>query len=339
MESLDQPSTAKAFDGETFRQLIKYSIDTFVLLDADGQQLFVSESCEKVHGYKPEELTGIQVIDVMLHPDDRDRVRAAFIEALRNGSSTVQYRHKKKPGGWVHLEAVASNQLANEHIRAVVINVRDITERKLAEERIQALLREKEMILREVHHRIKNNLNAVFGLLTIQSQVNAVPAACETLKEAAGRVRCMGLLYDRLYQSDDTNKASMREYLTALINDCVFIFSNGGLADLSVEIDDISMPAGKLSTIGLIMNELVTNSLKHAFEGRKDGKISVSAKAVEGRVMIEYCDNGNGFHAPANPETAGRFGLQLIEMLVKQLGAKLIVEKGRGTRYAIEFQA
>lgn len=123
---------------QRFAELLKNSFDTIVILDADGIQRYVSESAERVHGFTSRELTDISVIDEMIHPEDREHVVAAFNEIIENGEGGAQYRHKRKGGGWVHLEGRGTNQLHNPDIRGVVVNVRDITENKLAE---QALLK------------------------------------------------------------------------------------------------------------------------------------------------------------------------------------------------------
>lgn len=118
-----------------FSQLIKNSSDTFVILDEKGIQRYVSPSAERVHGYTPEELTDIPVIDQMIHPDDQEHVKAAFRNVVENGTGSAQYRHRRKSGGWVYLEAHGSSQLDNPDINGVIINVRDITEQKEAEEK------------------------------------------------------------------------------------------------------------------------------------------------------------------------------------------------------------
>lgn len=120
-----------------FSQLIQNSYDAIVILDAEGMQRYVSPSAERVHGYAPTELVDIPVIERMIHPDDQARVQAAFWQIIETGSGGAQYRHRKKSGGWVDLEAIGTNQLSNPDIRGVVVNVRDITERKLAEDQLR----------------------------------------------------------------------------------------------------------------------------------------------------------------------------------------------------------
>lgn len=120
-----------------FSGLIRNSFDTVVILDRDGIQRYVSDAAERVHGYSPAELVDIPVIDVMIHPDDQEKVRAAFLQIIETGAGGTQYRHRRKSGGWVYLEARGTNQLDNPDILGVVVNVRDITERRRAEEELQ----------------------------------------------------------------------------------------------------------------------------------------------------------------------------------------------------------
>ncbi len=119
-----------------FEQLIQNSFDAIVILDDQGIQRYVSPSVEQVHGYTPDELTNIAVIEQMIHPDDQQRVLSAFQQVINAEEGGVEYRHKRKAGGWVYLEARAKNQLSNPDINGIVVNVRDITERKLAEEKL-----------------------------------------------------------------------------------------------------------------------------------------------------------------------------------------------------------
>ncbi|MBW8334501.1 MAG: PAS domain-containing sensor histidine kinase [Prolixibacteraceae bacterium] len=127
-----------------FRQLIANSFDMFVLIDSNGIQHFVSDSCEKILGYRPEELINIPVIENMIHPDDQEKIIGTFKNAVLIGYGRAQYRHRHKNGGWVHLEAYGTNQINNPGINSIVLNVRDITEQKLAEEE----LKEREEIFR-----------------------------------------------------------------------------------------------------------------------------------------------------------------------------------------------
>ncbi len=215
----------------------------------------------------------------------------------------------------------------------------DVTERKKAEERIRTLLEEKELLLRETHHRVKNNLGVIQSLLNLQSNDQEEGPAREILADAAGRVHSMAVLYDRLYQSDIHHELSLKKYLPPLIKEIIGVFHAPGPVKTDLRIDDIVLNAGKLSPIGIIINELITNSMKHAFHDSRGGRITVRASKKSDDMVITYADSGPGLHEAISFENSPTFGLQLVRLLVAQLGGTITVEKEKGTKYVITFSA
>ncbi|MBA4419408.1 MAG: hypothetical protein C0392_16110, partial [Syntrophus sp. (in: bacteria)] len=141
----------------------------------------------------------------------------------------------------------------------------DITDRKKAEDKVKSLLAEKELLLKEVHHRIKNNMNVIISLLSLQASALKDPAAIAALTDSGSRVRSMMVLYDKLYRSTDFREISTKGYLTSLINEIIANFSNQGMVTIETQIDDLILDAKTLSPVGMIVNELLTNIMKHAF--------------------------------------------------------------------------
>lgn len=214
----------------------------------------------------------------------------------------------------------------------------EITERKFAEEKIKKLFDEKELILREVNHRIKNNMNTIYGLLILKANTIENSDTKEILEDAASRVQSMMVLYDKLYKSPDVQKISIKNYLPALVDEIIMNFPNSKLVKVEKNIDDIVLHAKKMQPLGMIINELLTNIMKYAFTDRKNGIITVSASMKENIVYIMIQDNGNGIPESVDFKNSTGFGLQLVSMLTKDLKGTIRIERGNGTKIILEFQ-
>jgi PAS domain S-box-containing protein len=227
---------------------------------------------------------------------------------------------------------------ANHKYLGRVWYFRDITERRRAEEKVKALLMEKELILKEVHHRIKNNMNTLNGLLALQAGQTTEPAVVEALDDARSRVQSMMVLYDRLYQSVNVNEMSVQEYLPTLIDQIIGNFPGSESVTVEKHIDDFVLEAKSLSSLGIILNELFTNIMKYAFIGRDDGVITVSASLNNKTVSLVIQDNGAGMPESVDFEHSTGFGLTLVWLLIKQLGGTVRTERENGTRIILEFR-
>lgn len=214
---------------------------------------------------------------------------------------------------------------------------RDITERKRAEYRIQNLLNEKEIILKEVHHRIKNNMNTLISLLSIQAIKQGNPPAKNILLNATGRVKIMMTLYDTLYLSNSINEASLKDYIPYLLRQISDIFQDDVPAKFETRIDDIVLTADMLSPLGIIINELVSNAMKYAMRDRPDGVIRVEALKKDGHVSLIIQDNGPGIPESISFKNSSGFGLQLVEMLAAQMKGSVSIERINGTKIILEF--
>lgn len=221
--------------------------------------------------------------------------------------------------------------------RGMVATIEDITERYEGEERIRAMLREKELILKETHHRIKNNMSVVAALLNLEAAAHQGSDSGKVLWEAAGRIQAMTQLYDRLYRSENTEAQDLKEVLPSLLEEIVSLVSGKARVALETRIAEIVLPARMIVSIGIILNELVTNSVKYAFPGRDRGLISVTANAVGDRVLLRYADDGVGLPASVSFEESSGFGMQLIGLLAQELGMVVEIERGAGTAISFDF--
>jgi|GEM_PF-2240616 len=233
---------------------------------------------------------------------------------------------------------LVNRSLAEGILQTVAVRAGAEMERMDAEERIKGLLAEKELLLKEVHHRIKNNMSTMIGLLSLQARKMENPAAAGALIEARSRLRSMGLLYDKLYLSENLTEVSIKEYLPSLIKDIVAIFPHGESVRIETEIDDFVLPVRVVPPLGLIVNELITNAMKYAFVDVDSGMIAVTALTRDNRVTLAVKDNGNGVPESFDINVSGGFGLMLVSMLVEQLNGSIRIEKNGGTAFILEFQ-
>ncbi|MEI6874474.1 MAG: histidine kinase dimerization/phosphoacceptor domain -containing protein, partial [Spirochaetota bacterium] len=262
----------------------------------------------------------------------------AVPRALRGETATeAEYGLRRKDTGesWVGSYSFGPIRGAEGKIVGAVVIGRDITERKRAED---ALRRSDELFLREVHHRIKNNMNTVMSMLRLQARAMREPSAVAALEDAEGRMQSMCVLYDRLYRSESLDAMSIQEYLSPLIDAIIAIFPNRHVVTVERHIDDFILPVEALAPLGIIANEVITNSMKHAFADRASGVITVSASILEGNVTVAIADDGPGIPASIDLATSSGFGLRLIGGLAKQLGGNLRIERGEGTRIVLGFR-
>jgi PAS domain S-box-containing protein len=308
-----------------------------------------SDEVYRIFGFKPHEFKPANeyFLDVT-HPEDRVAVDLVFFELRHKNldSNFINHRIVRKHTGEVRYVYQKFEQIrdASGNIIKRVGMIQDITERRLSEERIKKLFEEKEVLLREVHHRIKNNMSTMMGLLSLQADSTNDAESVEILYKAKNRMQSMAVLYDKLYRSDNFREMSIKEYLLPLIAEIIEIFPNKENVKIETQIEDFIIDINILSPIGIIINELITNAMKHAFPDRDDGIIIVEARIedadIKGQgnnVSIVIQDNGSGLDDSVDIESTAGFGLKLIGLLVKQLRGKISIERGKGTKYIMKF--
>ena len=223
--------------------------------------------------------------------------------------------------------------------KAVGTLEREIADRRKAEERVQASLDEKEVLLRELHHRVKNNLQVVSSLLNLQSNVIDDPHVREMFQESRNRVRSMALTHEQLYRSDNLAEVDFGRYVRDLSS---ALFRSYGVDPAAVrltqEVDDVSLAIDTAIPCGLMVNELVSNCLKHAFPNRGEGEILIRLVSHgDDRYTLAVRDNGIGFPEDRDPRTSPTLGLQLVSSLADQLGGTVELDRSEGTEFRITF--
>jgi two-component sensor histidine kinase len=212
-----------------------------------------------------------------------------------------------------------------------------VTESRQLRKITEQLYQGNKIILKEVHHRIKNNMSTMKSILSLQASALTDNQARAALKDSEERMHAMMLLYDKLYRSEGFTKIPLDEYLDVLTDEIVANLPHQTAIEIKKDLDQFEMDSKRLSSIGLIVNELITNAMKYAFIGRPRGTLSISAKQVGKHVSIVVRDDGVGIPESFNIKTSASFGLELVRMLADQLQGTIRVDRDGGTKWTLEF--
>lgn len=325
---------------ELYQSIIKASPDSITITDLDGRLQLFSPITFKMFGYTPEDdVLGKPVTD-FIAPVDRERAINNF-RLMHEGVllDAQYYKGLRKDGSIFDIE-INGGFVRDDFGKSIkmIFTVRDVTERKEAEDKIKNLLAEKELILKEVHHRIKNYMNNIIGFLGLKEELTTTVEAKLALHEMQLRISNMQILYDQLYRSDNTGELSMRDYLMALGKDVVSNFPNKSKIHVKYQLDDIILPPQTASTVGILTNEIITNSMKYAFTDIvRDPEITIAFYKKDEQLELLIADNGRG---GVDMSASTGFGFTLINALVGQLGATMSVDspQAQGTQIKITFK-
>jgi two-component sensor histidine kinase len=204
---------------------------------------------------------------------------------------------------------------------------------------VDQLLQDKNMLMKEIHHRVKNNLMVISSLLSLQSRYISDPKSVELFRESEKRARSMALIHERLYRSSDQKKIEMGEYISTMARDLFDTYSTSeGQVNLEMDVEESMVDVNAAIPLGLILNEIITNSLKYAFPEGKKGTITVIFRHKVDEFLLEIRDDGVGLPEDFDVEKSDSLGMQLITSLSQQLGAEVEIKRGMGTCFRIIFQ-
>lgn len=327
---------------EQFRSLIENSSDIITILSDTGIIFYLSPSIERSFGYRPEELIGKNISE-LIHPDDLPGFFEVFIRKIEvpNTTSSIEFRARHKDGTWRILESIGKKLPHGLVVTGMVINSRDITERKRDEEQIRSSLHEKEVLLREIHHRVKNNMQVLSSLLRLQSDFCKDKNVIEMFNESRNRIISMSLIHEKLYLSKDFTKIDLKGYINEMVNGLFQSYClNKTKIALNIYVEDVPLGIESAIPCGLIINELVTNSLKYAFPGDRNGEIKIILRlAEENMIELVVSDNGIGIPKNLNMQKIESLGLHLVTMLAEnQLMGKINMNLNNGTEFQIKFR-
>jgi len=323
-----------------FRGLLESAPDGIVVVDDHGSIVIVNSQTERMFGYTRGELLG-KSIEILVpapfrerHSADRD---AYFSDPRTRPMGAGRSLTGLKRDGAEFPVEISLSPLETDQGMLVMSIVRDITERRRAEEMLQASLREKEALLREIHHRVKNNLQVTSSLLRLQAGTITDPKQREVFASTQHRIRSMALVHEKLYQSTNLSRIDFREYIAALA-DLLFKSAAPERTPIAfrLEGDQVFLSIDTAVPCGLIVNELLSNALKHAFPDDRGGEIVVSLHFQNGTCTMRVRDDGAGL--PIHPSTSRKtLGLELVRGLVQQIEGSYDVTSDGGSEFTITF--
>lgn len=202
---------------------------------------------------------------------------------------------------------------------------------------IKSLLGEKETLLFEIHSRVKNNLQTISNMLTLQVDTLQDPKAALALHNTIARIANMGILHDRLYRDGTSDSLSVKAYVEQLVSNIAGLYPDHKKVSFDYDIADFPVDTGQISKIGMIINELVMNSMQYAFKGRDSGEVLISIRKQEGVIRLGFEDNGTGLPDTVDPENPGTFGLKLVRGMCRQLNGTFTVDRSKGSGYKFHF--
>ena len=239
------------------------------------------------------------------------------------------------------IREVYLNPIFNENNEVVLVSgiAHDITDKQIAEENLRDSLKEKEVLLKEVHHRVKNNLQVISSILNLQSSYLEDEKIINILRESQDRIKTMSIIHESLYQANDFSQINFSQYVVSLSKNLVHSYGNfDSFVETTYKIDDVHLSLDLSIPCGLIINELVSNALKYAFKGRKKGKLNISLQLKNGVVTIIVADDGVGIPSNINIRETNSLGLQLVSSLVEQIDGELKMDNKKGTTFTITFK-
>jgi PAS domain S-box-containing protein len=306
-------------------------------VDRNERFVYVNDGYERWYGIPKENIVG-KSIKELLSPDVYERASHYYKQALAGESVKLENLTRDKNGEEKYIRAFYVPHSSDGIVQGLFVLIFDITENKRAEQKILSLLNEKDLLLKEVHHRVKNNMGSIAALLYLQMDIMKNPEAVNAIQDARSRVLSMMGIYDILYRSGEYKTIAAREYFTDLLEKISSTYIISSRIKLNSEINEMTLDSGILFPVGMIVNELLTNAVKYAFPGGRSGEIKVSIiKKDEKHIEISIKDNGVGLPDALEISGSRGFGLTLVKMMIQQINGSIKINRVGGTEFKINF--
>jgi PAS domain S-box-containing protein len=324
---------------EYAKNVIGSSLDMIITVDTDRHIIEFNKAAEENFGYRHEEVVGTSIETLYANPQEALAIHKATIE---QGKCVQEILNRRKNGEVFpsFLSASLLRDGAGEVVGAMGVS-RDITASKQAEEKIRASLNEKEVLLREVHHRVKNNLQVISSLLDMRAMRTDNHQVIDMFEDTRSKIHTMALIHTRLYRSERFDRIDMGSHIRELVEYLSRIYITKSVSISTViEAQDVYLSVTQAIPCALVLNELISNAFKHAFEEGQKGAIEISLEMEDhNKVFLEVKDNGRGLAEEIDILKTNSLGFKLLRNTVQgQLMGKIHIEQGVGTTIIVEFE-
>ena len=313
--------------------------------NAVTKEMYWTDEVYNIHGVIPGDRADkkqklIELSISCYDPADQNAISDAFRKCATEGVPyDLEFPFTDKNGVNKWIRTNAAPVMKDGAITGVIGNIIDITRRKEGALALEKSVKEKELLMRELQHRVKNNLNIVTGILRLGEMNITDTLPKKIFTDARNRINAISSIYENLYQSSDISSIELHLYIDGLADSLITTYSTGGgRISLVKDLDRCSIELKRAVPLGLLVNELITNSIKYAFNGTNEGTITVRLKNSEGIITIAVEDTGKGLPDEITADDGGNMGLTLVRMLAEQIEGKLSFESGNGTRISVTLK-
>jgi PAS domain S-box-containing protein len=319
--------------------------DAVITTDIESRVLQMNPIAEKLTGWSIEEAkfkpleSVFHIINAVTEEQMESPVKKVIEKGVIQGLANNTALISRTGETYQIADSAAPIRKSSGEILGAVLVFRDVTEKYIADAKIKASLMEKEVLLREVHHRVKNNLQILYSLLILQEDSVQDKAALKVLQDSQSRVQSMALIHKKLYQAEDLRNINLREYTEELVGELASTYARQN-QNISIEIDAEPVPVNVDTAIpcGLILNELISNALKYAFPDNRTGKVEIRIVSYDQEILLVVRDNGVGFPDKVHYDKVSEsIGLNLVETLSQQLNGTVIFKQSNGTEVTVRF--
>lgn len=323
-----------------FHLLMENSNEIVTILADDGTILFKNNAVKDVLGYEPVELIGSNEY-YLIHRENKTEL-SGYLENCNkaNTPSSFEHRCRHKNGNWKTLKStITSVKDENRNSICFILHSHDISDKKILEDELRKSIFEKDMLIQELHHRVRNNMQIVLSILSLQSCRVDESKYHSYFEESRHRIYAMALVHEKLYQSENMTEVDFLQYLVELINNLFKSYDiNREQIRLRLDVKEIYFGIVEAVPCAMIFNELILNSIKHAFPDGRSGEIQVSIiRNHKGQNEIIVKDDGIGLPGDFDILTSKTLGMQIVQVLTKQVKGNLDINGSTGTTVTIIF--